>query len=81
MAYLYAFTQRVPTKTELHECEKLLLTPDSSDCITQCQSYECNERSMLDFEGSMSEPSWRSKNQFVFEDDCNDVTDLASTIV
>ena len=63
------FRTRVPTEREIHECEKVFLTPDSSVWNPYCQSYERNERSMLDFEGNMSEPSRRSKNQVVFEDE------------
>ena len=45
------FHMRVPSERELHECDKIFLTPDSSDWNPHCQSYELNERSMLDFEG------------------------------
>ena len=59
---------------------ELLLNPDQSDWNTYCQSYERNERSMLDFEGNMSKSSWRFKNQVVFEDEDNDMTALDSTM-
>jgi len=49
------FHMRVPTERELHECEKVSLTPDASDWNPHCNSYEQNERSMLDFEGNLSE--------------------------
>ena len=59
------FHTRVSNERKLHECEKVFLTPDSSDWNPHCQSYERNEQSMLDFEGKMSEPSRRSKHQAV----------------
>ena len=71
------FHTRLPTPKELYECEKLFLTPDSSDWNPHCKSYERNERSMLDFEGNMSEPSRRTSHQVVFEDDDDDMVDLA----
>lgn len=71
------FHSRVPTSRELHECEKIFLTPDSNDWNPHCKSYEQNERSMLDFEGNMSEPSRRSKLQAVFDDDNDEMSDLA----
>ena len=40
---LSCFHTRVLTKRELHECEKLLLTPYSSDWNSHYQSYERNE--------------------------------------
>ena len=36
------FHTRVPTEIELHECEKLILNPDSSDWNPHCQPYEIN---------------------------------------
>ena len=35
---------------------------------------------MIDFEGRMSKPSWRSKHQVVFEEEDDDVCDLAHCI-
>ena len=68
------------TEREVNEPEKLLATPDLSDWNPQCQSYERNERSMLYFEGNMSEPSRRSKHQVVFEEEDDEITGLASTM-
>ena len=36
---------------------------------------------MLDFEGNISEPSQRSKHQVVFEDEDDEMIDLASDMV
>ena len=41
------FHTRKPTFSELHECPKLFLTPDSNYWNPHCQSFEKNERSML----------------------------------
>ena len=43
------FHTTIPSEREIHECEKLFLTPDSSDLNTHCQSYEINEQSMFEF--------------------------------
>ena len=68
------------TKRELHGCEKLFLTLNASDWNPYCKSYECNKLSMLEFEGSMCEPSLRSKHQVVFENKDDEMTDLAYTM-
>ena len=34
------FHTKVHTERELHDCEKIFLTPDSSDCDPHFQSYE-----------------------------------------
>ena len=70
---LSCFHMRATTERELHEREKLFLTPESSDSSPHCQSYERNERSMLDFEGRISELSIRSKDRVAFENDTEDV--------
>ncbi len=69
MACFSYFHTRVPTERELNECEKVFLTPDASDWNHHCKSYERNERSMLDFEGNILEPSRRLNHQVVFEDE------------
>ena len=74
------FRIRVPSTRELHEYEKLFLNPDSSNWNPQCRSYEINEQSMIVFEGNLCKPSWRSKHQVVFEDEDDEMTDLASTM-
>ena len=75
------FHTREPTERQLHGCEKLFLTPYSSDWNPHCQSYERNEQSMLGFEGNISEPSRRSNNRVVLENENDDVmSELASTM-
>ena len=77
---LSCFHMKVPTKREIHECEKLFLTPDSSDWNPHCQSYKRNEGSILGFEGNMSDPFRRSMHQVVFENEDDEIIDLASTM-
>ena len=74
------FHTRFPTERELHKCEKVFLTPDSSDWNPHYQSYKRNERSILDFEGNMSEPFRRSKHQFVFKDEADEFISMASAM-
>ena len=71
----------MPTETKMHECDKFLLTPESSNCNPHCQSYELNILQTLDFEGNMSEPSRRSMHQVAFDEEDNDVNDLAYSMV
>ena len=67
------FHTRVPAERELHECEKLFLTPCSSDWNPYYESYEIDDSSMVDFEGDMHEPSQRLKHQVLFEDKDDDL--------
>ena len=53
------FHTRIPTKTELMDCDKLFITPDASDWNPHCLSFEQNERAMLTYDGEMSENSRR----------------------
>ena len=43
------FHSRMPTATELYDCDKVFLTPDASDWNPHCLSFERNERSMLNY--------------------------------
>ena len=62
------FHTRSPNEKELYECEKVFISPDFNDWNPHCTSYERNERSMLDFEGNMSEMSRRTSHQTVFDE-------------
>ena len=64
----------MPTERALNKCEKVFLTPNASDWNPRCQSYEVNERSMLDFEGNLSEPSRRLNHQVAFEYEDDEMT-------
>ena len=63
---------------EIEECQKVFITPDSKDWNPHYQSYNTNERSMLDFEGNMAEKSRRSSDQVVFENYLDDPESLIS---
>ena len=47
------FRPRLPTVDELYSCDKLFITPDSSDWHPKCLSFEQNERAVLNFEGEI----------------------------
>jgi hypothetical protein len=49
------FHSRMPEADELEGCDKIFLTPDSTDWNPHCESFAKNEESMLDFEGNMAE--------------------------
>ena len=75
------FHTRVPTEIELHECEKLFLTPDSSNWNPHCQFYEKNERSIINFEGDISKHYLRSNDGVIFENDKEDaISELATDV-
>ena len=63
------FHTRMPELNELHECNKLFLTPDAEDWNPNCTSYETNERSMLDFRGEMSDKRRRRNDPCIFEEE------------
>ena len=48
------FHVRMPHVHELHECDKIVLTPDSNDWNPHCVSFENNERSMINIDGELA---------------------------
>ena len=72
------FHSRLPTVTELHECDKVFITPDSNDWNPNCLSFENNERSMLDYDGEMSHPERRSNIPMQVEEEAKDVFECAN---
>lgn len=48
------FHSRRPIDSELMSCDKIFVTPDSSEWNPYCESFSLNEESMLDYEGQMS---------------------------
>ena len=75
--FLY-FHSRLPTVTELHECDKVFITPDSNDWNPNCLSFEQNERSMLDYDSAMSHPERRSEIPMQVEEEAKYVVECAS---
>ena len=51
------FHTRKPLDDELQSQDKLFITPDQSSWNPYCSSFELNERSMLDYEGEVTNPS------------------------
>ena len=49
------FHCRMPAADELESCDKIFLTPDSTDWNPHYESFAKNEESILDFEGNMAE--------------------------
>ena len=56
------FHHRAPTTDELHQCDKVFMTPDSASWNPHCNSFARNEESMLDFEGNIAQPSRRTRH-------------------
>ena len=75
--FLY-FHSRLPTVTELHECDKVFITPDSNDWNLNCLSFEQNERSMLDYDNEMSHTERRSDIPMQVEEEAKDIFECAS---
>ena len=69
------FHTRTPDPTELYSCDKLFITPDSSEWNPHCESYEKNERSMLNYEGEMNDTTrWTQHPMSIDEDDIFDIS-------
>jgi hypothetical protein len=54
MGMFLFFHCRMPVADKLESCDKIFLTPDSTDWNPHCESFAKNEESMLDFEGNMA---------------------------
>ena len=55
------FHSRLPNIDELYSCDKLFITPDADDWNPHCDSYEMNERSILNYEGEITDPKNRTR--------------------
>ena len=76
------FHTRTPMPEELHDRDKVFITPDSSEWNPHCLSFERNERAMLDYEGELSDSKRRLNLPMeVDSDDGSDVFELASVNV
>ena len=53
------FHSRIPTSAEIHQCDKLFLTPDSTNWDPYSDHFAQNEESMLDWEGNLHAPKHR----------------------
>ena len=76
------FHTRKPTEQELYDCDKLFLTPDASDWNPHCESFERNERAMLNYEGEMNDIGTRSyKPMNLFDTDVENALEIAHVSV
>ena len=75
------FPSRQPTIDELHNCDKVFITPDSSDWNPNCSSFEMNERAMLDYNGDLNPPERRLNNPMETEDEIKDLFEISSVTV
>lgn len=75
------FPTRMPTILEIQDCDKIIITPDSNDWNPHCPSFASNERSMLNFEGSINPPSRQTTLLMETEDEAKEVFELASVSI
>ena len=76
------FHHRVPTIEELHGCDKLFITPDSTTWNPHCDSFSRNEESMLDYEGNLVDHHKRrhEKMTIIPEDDIFDISAITTEV-
>ena len=72
------FHTRLPLIQELHDCDKVFITPDASDWNPNCTSFELNERTMTNFDGELQDPIRRSNIQMNIENESSEVFELAA---
>ena len=72
------FHSRMPLVHELHDCDKVFITPDSSDWNPQCNFFEFNERTMMNFEGELQDANRRTKLSMNIENEADKFFELAS---
>jgi len=75
------FHSRMPTATELYDCDKVFLTPDASDWNPHCLSFERNERSMLNYEGNIVSDDRQLNHQMEIDDEARNIFDTSSVTV
>ena len=72
------FHTRKPMPQELHDKDKVFITPDASDWNPHCESFERNERAMLNYEGEMNDPIRRTNEPMQLSPDDSDIFELNS---
>jgi hypothetical protein len=55
------FPSRMPTETELDECDKIIITPDGPEWNPHSDVYARNEENYLDWQGHIVEPNHRTR--------------------
>lgn len=63
------FQTRMPTVGELESCDKVFITPDSSDWNPNCTSFAENEESRTNFHGEISEPNRWLNDPMLLDDE------------
>ena len=66
------FHTRCPNSRELDECDKIFMTPDSSQWNPNCTSFANNESSILDSEGNIAVPRRWLREPMLFEKETSD---------
>ena len=75
------FQTRMPTVGELESCDKVFITPDSSDWNPNCDSFADNEKSRINFHGEISEPNrWLNDDMLLDDDEDNEFDMSAFTV-
>ena len=75
------FHHRIPTMEELHGCDKIFITPDSTTWNPNCDSFSRNEQSMTDYEGNIVQEDRRVNHLMEpVPDDTNDYAINSITI-
>ena len=72
------FHTYLPTSQELYDKDKIFLTPDSMDWNPHCLSFEQNERNILNYEGTLSDPSKWTKLSMQIDDNSDKIFEIAS---
>ncbi len=74
------FNSRLPIAEELHFADKFFITPDASDWNPHCTSFAQNEKSLSNYDGSVSEPIRHSELPMEVVDE-HDLFDASSMSV
>ena len=75
------FHTQMPTATELYDCDKLFIIPDTSDWNPYCLSFERYERAMLNYEGELVCADRRLNFQMERDDEVRDFFDISDVSV
>ena len=67
------FHSRKPEPNEIVECDKLFITPDSTEWNPHCESFERNERSMLNYEGELNDEDRWTSHRMEVDNEAEDV--------
>ena len=57
------FETQAPTRNEIEHCDMTFITPDSNEWNLYSNYFALNEDAMLDWEGNITQKSWRDKTR------------------